>query len=294
MEDAITDLRQFSKRILVGSYSGTIAASGKLTGRIETSKTLHAICFVGRKAGPAGQTAANWDTDVGLITIKANGITIREATAKQFLDLYKHYNDDMGAFTVEGVLPITFAQSAFDLAQLNNAYGFGMLQNGKPITLTFEIQLKAGLTTLTSLEVRAIVDDREQELGLHTRLLTHTRSFASTGYQDLTDMPKGDGTSSLLAYHFVLGNGVISKFIVKEGAVDRYNTLDRELLEWWLNTIGRKVQSGYCHLPFNTDNDPRSKQYLGPTTDNWLVQPYWSTTPNGAYTILEEREHSKL
>lgn len=291
MGQAITDVNQFRKRVLVFSDVSGIAASGRSTGKIETRKTIHALAFIASDGG-VGETRAHIINDIGNIVIRADGIVIRELTATQILDLYKHYNDDMGAFTVEGVILIPFAQSAFDLSQINNEYALGMLRNGNPISLTYEINYNAALATVDKIEVRAIVDDREREFGLHTRIVPHTRSFASTGAQDITDLPKGDGTSSVLAYHFVLGAGTISKITVKEGSSEVYNQVPRELVEIMLNNAGRKVQSGYFHLPFNLDNDPRSKQYLGPATAHWLVQPNWSVSPAGSYTIIEEREHA--
>lgn len=290
----IYDVNQFRKRVLIFSNVSNIVKGSRSTGKIETRKTIHGICFVASGSGTP-LTRAQFLTDIGSVVIRAEGIVLREMTAQQILDLYKHYNDDMGAFTVEGVLPILFADNVFDLAQVNNEYALGMLIGGKPVTLTYEINyLSPASLTVDAIQVRAIVDDREREIGLHKRIIPHTRSFSSTGNQDITDLPKGDGTSSLLAYHIVLGSGVVSQITVKDGSSELYNQLPRPMLELMLNNSGRKVQSGYFHIPFNLDNDIRSKYPLGPSNAHWLVQPYWSTTPGGSYTILEEREHLGL
>ena len=293
MENSVKDVRQFKKRVLIFSNVNDLAAGGRSTGKIETVHTLHGIAFICTGTG-TGLTRAQILADITSVIIRAEGKVIRELTVTQILDLYKHYNDDKGAFTVEGILPIEFAQNAMDLAQLNNNYAIGMVRNGKPMTLTYEINYDATITTLDKIEVRAIVDDRVQEFRTHVRITPHTRSFSSTGEQDITDLPKGDGNSALLGYHFVLGSGVISQITVKEGTMEVYDQLPRELLELMLNNSGRKVQSGYFHIPFNLDNDPRSKQPIGPMTPSWLLQPNWSTTPGGSYTILEEREHAGL
>lgn len=292
-DNGIKDLNQFKKRVLVFSDGDTPAAGGRSTGKIETRKTIHGIYFLITDAG-VGLTEAEMNTDVGSVIIRANGIVIRELTMQQIIDLYQHYKNDMGAHTVDGILPIEFSDSAFDLSVLNNAYAIGMLKNGQPVALTYEINYKAGLAKADKVEVRAIVDDREMEFGLHKRIIPHTRSFASTGTQDITDLPKGDGTSSLLAYHIVTGAGTITKITVKEGSDEVYNQLPVQLLNVMLNDAGRKAQSGYFHIPFNLDNDPRSKQPLGPATAHWLVQPYWSVSPAGSYTIIEEREYAGL
>jgi hypothetical protein len=294
MDNPIYDLNQFRTRVLPFSNVVGIAKGQRSTGKIETRKSIRALCFIASGAGTP-LTRAQFLTDIGSIVVRAEGIVLREMTAQQILDLYKHYRDDQGAFTVEGVLPIEFADSAFDLAQVNNMYALGMLLNGKPVTLTYEINyLSPGTLTVDQILVRAIVDDRETELGLHKRIIPHTRSFASTGNQDITDLPKGDGRSSLLGYHFVLGSGVISQITVKDGSAEVLNQVPRPMIEMMLNNAKRKVQSGYFHVPFNTDNDIRSKYPLGPSNAHWLVQPTWSTSPAGSYTILEEREHLGL
>jgi hypothetical protein len=294
MGESITDLNQFKKRVLVFSDVSGIASGGRSTGKIETRKTVHALAFHMTDGG-VNLARADFLTDIGSVVIRADGIVIRELTAQQLLDLYKHYFDDSVAFTPAGILLIPFAQSAFDLAQINNEYALGMLRNGKPLTLTYEINYKVATLKVDKIQVRAIVDDREREFGLHTRITPHTRSFGSTGVQDITDLPKGDGSSSLLAYHIVLPGtaGTISEITVKEGSNEVYNQVSKELLELLMNGAGRKAQTGYFHIPFNLDNDPRSKQYLSPATAHWLVQPNWSVAPNPtSFTILEEREHA--
>lgn len=291
--DEIKDIRQFRKRILKFSDVVGIAGAGRSTGKIETRKTVHGIAFICTDDG-VEETRAHIIADVDTVIISIEGTVIRELTATQILDLYKHYHDDDVAYTSRGVLPIEFAQSAFDLAQMNNEYAIGMLLNGKPITLTYEINYQAAVTTIDRIQVQAIVDDREREFGLHTRIKTHTRSFTSTGEQDITDLPLGDGSSSLLAYHFVLGSGVIASFTCQEGEEIIYNNTPAALIDLLLNNAGRKLQSGYFHVPFNLDNDPRSVQPLGPGTAHWLVQPKWSTTPDGSYSIIEERVHTRL
>ncbi len=293
MENSVKDLRQFKKRVLTFSDVG-VTAGAKKTGNIPTTKTIHDLVFICKSSGGTGLTRSQFIADIASVVVRAGGTVIRELTVTQILDMYKHYQDDKVAFTPEGILPIQFASNAFDLSQLNNDHAIGMILNGKPMNLTYEIIYKATVTTCASVEVRAIVDDRVQDFGRHTRIRPHTRSFSSTGIQDIADMPVGGADSVLLAYHFVLGSGVIKEITVSESQREVYNQVPRELMDYMLNNAGRKAQSGYFHLPFNLDNDPRSVQVLGPNTSNWLIQPNWSTTPDGSYTILEEALHTQL
>lgn len=293
MEKTINDLSQFKKRVIRFSDVTGIAGGGQSTGKIPTNKTVHALLFVCTDGG-VEETRAHMIADISTVVIRAEGTVLAELTATQLLDLYKHYHDDDVAYTPRGVLPVPFAQNAFDLSVLNNEYAIGMMHNGQPMTLTYEINYQAAVTTIDRIQVMALVDDRVREFGTHVRIKPHVRAFTSTGNQDITDLPVGDGSSSLLGYHFVLGDGVISKMSVKDGDRDIYDETPAAVIDLMLNNAGRKLQSGYCHVPFNLDNDPRSVQPLGPQTANWLVQPYWSTTPDGSYTILEERVHTKL
>lgn len=292
--DTTKDLAQFKKSVIVFK-DGDIPAKGqRSTGKISTDKTLHGVYFKLTDASSVGLTESVIADEVDAVVLRAEGKVIREVTATQILDLYQHYKNDMGIHTVAGVIPVEFAESAFDLKQLNNQYAIGMQYKGKPMTLTYEIRYKSPATlTAVKCEVRAIVDERVQEFGLHKRIISHTRTFTGTGNVELTDLPLGDGKSSLLAYHIVLGSGVISEVTVKGDDVV-YDQLPREMLELMLNDAGRKAQDGYFHVPFNLDNDPRSMQAIGPGTAYWLVKPYWSTTPGGSFTIIEERIHNGL
>jgi hypothetical protein len=294
MADPINDLAQFRKRILVASDVANVSAGARCSGAIGTRKTLHGLYFDCRTAGGVALTEAQIAADVLSVVIRVNGVVIRDLTSQEILDLYQHYKNDMGLHTVAGIIPIEFAESAFDLSQINGAYAMGMMLNGKPVVLTYEIVLANPLAQLASMRVRLLVDDREMEFGLHKRIIRHVRTFNATGNQDITDLPKGDGSSSLLAYHFITGAGTIQSITVKDGDQDVYNQVQSNLMDLMINDSKRKAQAGYFHVPFNLDNDPRSKQAIGPQTANWLVQPNWSVSPAGNYTILEEREHSKL
>lgn len=293
--EAIKDERQFIKRVEVFSDVQNISAGDRSTGKIETKSSIHAIAFVCTDGGVAVDRAKIL-TDIDTIVIRAEGKVIREMTATQILDLYKYNRDDMVAFTNAGIIMVEFSHGNYDLAQLNNEYALGMLNPKNPnnaITLTYEINYKAGLTYVDRIEVRAIVDDRQRVFGRHIRITPHTRDFASTGNQDITDLPKDVGSKKLLEYHFVLGDGAISEITIKQGSKEVYDQLPKTLLEQMLNNSGFKVQSGYFHVPFNLDNDPRGGLVLT-SGDQWLVKPYWSTTPDGSYTILEVSEHYGL
>jgi len=293
----IEDNRQFTRRCLVHSDVTGIAAGQRCTGTIGTRKTLHAVYFETLTGAGVGLSEVQAAAEVLNIVIRANGVPIRDVMASEVLDLYQHYKNDMGLHTVNGIIPIEFADCRFDMSQMNAGYGMGMIgPDGKPVVLTYEITLAAAIPNLSRIRVRLVVDDREMPFALHKRILRHTRTFgAGPGTQDITDLPKGDGTSSLLAYHVILPAGSsIASITVKDGDIDVYNDLPSSLMDVLINDAGRKTQAGYFHIPFDLANDPRAKQLIGPQTANWLVQPNWLVGPNGNFTILEEREHVKL
>lgn len=297
-QKAVASPLQFNTRFVAFSDVSGIAKGANPKAKIETRKTIHSIDFYCSGAGTA-LTRAQMLTDIDKIIIKADSVVIREYTVQQLLDLYKHYNDDLGAWTTEGVLRIPFKQPNQDLEQIANDYAIGMLKqmgSDETIDLQYEITFKSPTTlTVDSIEVGAWVDDREIEFGRHIRIIPRYRKFDSTGTQDITDLPKGEAGTILKGYHFVLGSGVINKITVMNGEKSIYNGIRRENLEMRLNESNRKPQSGYFHLPFDLSNDPRSGVPMGSHVEYWLVQPNWTTSPgSSSYTILEEREHQGL
>lgn len=264
----------------------------KSTGKISMKNNIHAIHFFLTAAG-TGATRAEVGTDVGNIIIRYQGKQIFEATATQVLDLFKHKHDSKGALTTAGVVTIRFSRKDLPLAGQNGNYALGMIdmRNGvaEAAVLTYEINwLSPVALTIDAGQVFTEFDELPQrEIGAHVRVMTYTRSFSSTGNQDITDLPT-KGVAGILAYHIVNGN--VSKISVKRDNTDIYRDLPIGIHQLAQREAGRTAQSGYTHICFDLQNDVASVAPLAGVS-NWLVQPYWSVSPAGSYSILAEQLH---
>jgi len=285
----VVDIRQFRPKILTFSDVPNIAV-GTTSGRIDTKKSIHELHFIARTAAGVGLTRTQILADITSIKIMANGIVIRDLTVTEILDLYKHYNDSMGALTVAGVIPVPFTRR-LDLRQFSNDLVFGMVdKQGRQVNLTYEIAI-AGVAQLAQMQVRAIVDDRVMDVGPHIRIIPAREQVSSTGQKDWSTLPKdAPGGRKLLAYHVVLDSGVISTVdVTKNNEEVLMQGATKEALDLLLRTAGRTAQSGYLHLPFDLANDPRGGEVLGSAVASWLVQPTFTTAPTGGVAkILDE------
>lgn len=266
-----------------------ISASATSTCNIETTRNIHSIMLDCRDAGVA-LTEAQIKADVDLVEIRYNGVLIVDLTATQLIDLQSYYLDKIAAVTLAGQLVIPFTRMTLPVAGLNRQYALGMISaDGKPSNLTVKVKYKATVTNLDELHVHYEYDLFPPEvLGLHCRMLRHTKTFSATGTLDIVDLPRL-GRKAVLAYHIVDGTGTISDVTVKHNNFDVFEATPMDLLNWRGHRGGRIPQSGYFHIDFATFNDFASGLPLGELCNNLLLRPNWPTTgPGGAFSIIEE------
>jgi hypothetical protein len=293
MSNKLKELNTFFRQ---ESDLNNIAKGAKDTGIITLKNNVHAIHFFLTAAG-VGATRAEIGTDVGSIIIRYQGKQIFEATGTQILDLFKHKFDSQGALTTAGVISVRFSRKDLPLAGQNGNYALGMLDMslGKPMdeapaaVLTYELNwLSPAALTIDAGSVFTEYDELPyRPIGAHVRTVTHNRSFTGTGNQDITDLPIKD-VAGILAYHFVNGN--VGKISVKRDNTDIYRDLPMAVHELAQREAGRTKQSGYSHVCFDLQNDIASVAPLAGVS-NWLVQPNWTVSPAGSYTILAEQLH---
>lgn len=269
--------------------SAGIAASALLTCKIETTRNVHAI-ILDCDGGGVPLTEAQMKAELGAIEVRYNGVPIVELTATQLIDLQSYYLDKTAAIALAGQLVIPFTRFNLPVAALNRQYALGMVSaDGKAANLTVKVKCGSTLTNLSGLRVHYEYDLMPTEpLGLHVRLLSHTRTFSSTGTLDIVDLPRA-GRQGVLAYHLVDGTGTIQDFQVKHNNFDVLETTPYNVLNWRAHRAGRVPQSGYWHLDFALQNDFANGLPMGDNCHSLLVKPNWPTTgPGGAFTILEE------
>ena len=262
-----------------------IEQDGQSSGKISTRNNVHALYFFASISG-TGATRTEITTDIDTFTCRCNGKVILERTAEQLLDLFKYKNDSKGAFTPAGCIPVIFTRDDLPLAMQNNNFALGMLEN----ILTYEITYKDVVVAIDKMEVFTEYDElAERTIGAHVKQLVYTRSFSSTGVQQIVDLPVASPGSAILAYHIVSGN--ISKFSVIRDNTHIYNGMPVSVMNLRLRRAGKTNQIGYTTIPFDIQNDLASIQPLGGAVRNWIIEPTWSSSPSGSYPILSEEVH---
>lgn len=300
------DPKQFRPKLVTFSDVAGIAAGAVCTGRLDTVKSIHELHFICRAAAGAAMTTAQVTADVGNIRILANGVVIRDYTAQECIELWGHYNDAKAAnaaavFPLGGMIPVTYTRREMDLNQYSNALAFGMLSNGKPVNLTYEITITA-VAVLAQIQVRAIVDDRIMEVGPHIRITPSNWATAAAGQFDWTTIPvTAPGGRKVLAYHlhdpaaaaaaeragYTAAIGALFTLnVVKNNEEQLYQQATIADLDFMLRQLGRCNFGNWIHIPFDYAADPRGGEILGSNVASWLVQPTFTAVGAGGVTRL--------
>lgn len=269
--------------------SAGITASAWLTTKIATTRNVHSI-ILDCDDGGTPLTEAQMKADLGAIEVRYNGVLIFDATATQLIDWQSYYLDKTQTITLAGQLVIPFTRMNLPVAGLNRQYALGMISpDGKEANLTVKVKCGSTVTNLDGLTVYYEYDLMEPEpLGLHVRLLSHTRTFSSTGTLDIVDLPI-KGRQGVLAYHICDDTGTIHDIQVKHNNFDVLESVPYNLLNWRAHRAGRVPQTNYWHVDFALQNDYANGLPLGDKCHSLLLKPNWpSTGPGGSFTILEE------
>jgi len=264
-----------------------IAAGATRSDKIGIKKNIHAIVMYFQTSAGVGLTKAEMIADIDMIRLRMNGVQIFEATVQEILDLYHYKYGDNGSFTEAGCLPLIFKKADLPINDLRRGYALGMGAEDGPINvLTYEIDFNATVSKAATGKIWVQFDDEpSRPFGAHIRTIRHHRTHSATGVQEITDMPV-KSRKNLLAYHFHKGG--IESVHVKYNGVDIKDQEPYDLMKLAMHSAERTPQSGYTHVPFDLDNDADASLPMGPGVDDFVLKPNWSTSPGGAYIILEE------
>jgi len=269
--------------------SAGITASALLTCKIDTTHNIHSI-ILDCDDGGTPLTESQMKADLGAIEVRYNGVLLVDCTVTQLLDWQSYYLDKTAAVTLAGQLVIPFTRFTLPIAALNREHALGMLDaNGNPANLTVKIKCGTTVTNLDALMVHYEYDLLERRtIGRHVRLLTHTRTFSSTGTLDIVDLPR-QGRVGVLAYHIDDGTGTIHDITVKHNGFDVLQATPYNLLNWRAHRAGRVPQANWWHIDFALQNDFANGLPLGVNCSQLLVKPNWPATgPGGSFDIIEE------
>lgn len=263
-----------------------IAAGAIATGEIPTVGTHYATYLRCLSAAGVALTRAQMIADIGNIIVRINGVQIVEATATFLLDLQKYYGDQIGAGNVDGIIPIPWARPHLATDQERSVFALGMADVS---SFTIDVNVTA-VAVLASIEVFSEVTPEVRRLGQHIRINKFPQSFATTGLQEITTLPKEGNDVGYLALHVDEPVGVVDKLTVKLGSNNIFEEVAAGLNQVLLEKTLRNPQTGYFHVDFARSNDLSGLIPMAGVQD-FRQQITWNTAAGapGNFNIYTER-----
>lgn len=266
-----------------------VAASGVATAELPNGGTYHCF-YLQCLDGGSNVSVANIKADITNIRLTLNGVNYVEMSANLAFDLYDMFHEGDGATLPAGVLPIVLSPMALKEAGAMETFGYGM--GGNPV-LQLEISFGASIGTAGHIDQVQVYAERVAEtrpLGLHQRVTKFERNFASSGTQEISDLPRegGDKTATTGFYLTYDGSSAVIKDIEVIANNQTVIKLTPALAQTLVEKAGRKwTVSGAADdvfpIPFDLFNNTQG--FLPHKGLNDLrLKVEWSAAPN-SYTI---------
>lgn len=266
--------KQFRKHSNLTGVSTDAIASGK----IPTVGTLYAIWLL------FNSSVADIKSEIANISVKADGEELINATPTFLLDLEKYYGDAFGAGNVAGMLPIIFARPHLPSDSERALYAVGLADID---SLSIEV-LCGTLVNISTCQVFAVMTPENRRLGQHIRIHKFPQNYATTGLQEISDLPRGGANEGYIAMHIEENTGTISKVTVKRGFYPIFDQVPVLMNDSYLVHNWRTKQSGYYHVDFAVSRDLTGFVPMANVKD-WRQEITWITAAPDNYNIYTER-----
>lgn len=263
-----------------------IAAGAIATTEIPTNGTHHALFLRCLTAAGVALTPAEIKADIGDIIIRINGEQIIEASSTFLLDLQKYYGDALNADNVDGIIPIYFIQRHLPTHAGRSVTALGM-NDVKSFTVDVKI---TAVAKLASMEVISEVDPQVRSLGQHLRIMKFPQSFATTGLQEISNLPKFGDNVAYKALHIEKNAGTFEKVTIKRDGYSIFEDIDPNLNQVLLELNKRNPQASYFHVDFAKNNDLLSLLPMAGVQD-FRQQLTWKTAAPTTFNIYAELIH---
>lgn len=259
-----------------------VATGATITGKIPAQGTLYEILL--RIDG----TVAEVKSELANIIVRADGEELVNASPTFLFDLEKFYGDALGAgnkaTATHSILSIPFARRHLTSDKERSLFALGLADIN---ALTIEV-LCGTISTLTTIELFAVMTPENRRMGQHVRIHKFPQAFATTGHQEITDLPRGGVNEAYLAIHIGEGTDTyITDVTVKKGGYSLYDAVTALMHDQILPHNLRTAQANYYHVDFGQSRDLTSFIPMAGVKD-WRVDINWNTAPT-SYDIYTER-----
>jgi hypothetical protein len=264
-------------------FSGSVAANARLTANVPVGRSIHYFQLACKTGAGAALTEAQMKADIDEITVKINGDIIFQGTATLLLDIFNtYYGANIGNVVEAGIIEIPFDRINLAADRTQNVFKLGTA-NVK--TVTVEVKLAGTVSNLASIDLYAGRSENEP-LGLFVTLKKFSYSFAATGVQEISDLPRNP-INKLMALHITNGSnpGVIDDVEFRINNQTVYEA-DQSQNDHNLQRAGRSPVSGYYHLDMIRQNSIRNVLPFQQVQDMRLMID-WSTAPT-TFEIYKE------
>lgn len=272
------------------SFSG-IAAGAIASARAFTRGNIVNFYLFAKTGAGAALTRAQILNDIGDIALKVNGIVLFQVDADLLLDRQKYLGDAVGAGNVDGVIPIPMELAHLPTAEQRFVPALGTADVN---TIAIEATIDA-VAQLSTLELFTEVNNEPNEpVGDHIRIQKFSRTFGTTGLQEISDLPfQDENVKGILAMHLRHSTGTASEITVKRNGLVVIDKVVPNLNQVLLDNGLRTVQSGYDHIDFGRHRSLNSLLPMKDTT-SLIVEINWTVAAPNTYSIFMERVFKEL
>lgn len=240
-------------------------------------------------------SVANMKADITNLRALINGETIIDAPAEVLLMLQNYYyaaQNSGGDVNAAGQLPLLYSRNFYKNSIEGDVFGLGM---GDVNSFNLEVTCGASVATaahISKIENRGVRSEVSAPIGQHVRLQKFPQNFASTGFEEITDLPR-EPNVGVLAYHIFYDDSttdldevtliVNSSELIKLTKQDVITLAEKSGRTPQFDAAGNSIFT----IDFALSNDltgyldQRGIQDLRIRTD-------WSTAAPGNYTIYRE------
>jgi hypothetical protein len=218
-------------------------------------------------AGVVDVPEARWNDLFSEIRLMVDGSTKIQLTGGDLVALNNFY----GYAHKTGVIPLFLSRpwGRTPMGEDQTSYG----TNGGMRSFTLEMDIKATVTAVEKIEVRAVQEADGQPFGPHLRIQRYVHTQGVTGEAEISDVKRGPYAA--IAMHLDTSSISDVEVLADNYAVHQSDAVTRAA---HAEVAKRVPQAGYTHIDFIGDN--RLPNAMPMTLNDFRLKPTFTATGN--------------